>query len=182
MNGENKMKETLKKLMELKFETDCLVAKIESDSKEKAEKIRAQRTETLVDVVNDLCMLYQIAKEFKLTENGGFYRLETPIKSVAYQGYELEVILYDNCPHSFKISARKEEGYLIGWMGYDKEWKLCKEKGFPLSLDDNLSPYSKEVLNLINEWRNSYQEIENGLILECNNVIKNKLEKANRLL
>lgn len=178
------MKETLKKLMELKFETDCLIAKVESDSKERAEKIRKQRTETLVNVVDDLCALYQIAKEFKLTKEGGFCRLKTPIESVVYPGCTLEVILYDNCPHCFKISARKEkEGHGISWMGYDKEWKLCKEKGFLLLLDENLlSPYSKEVLNLIEEWKNYYQEIENGLILECNKVIKNKLEKANRLL
>lgn len=177
------MKETLKKLMELKFETDCIVTKIESDCKERAEKIRVQRTETLVNVVDDLCALYQIAKEFKLTENGGFYRLKTPIESVVYPGFEIEVIIFDNCPHSFKMSARKEkEGYGISWMGYDKEWKLCKEKGFPMSMSENLSPYSKEVLNLINKWRDFYQEIENGLILECDNVIKNKLEKANRLL
>lgn len=176
------MRETLKKLMELKFETDCLVAKIESDSKERAERIRVQRTETLVNVVDDLSVLYQIAKEFKLTESGGFYRLKTPIKSVVYPRCELEVILYDSCPHSFKISARKEEGYLIGWMGYDKEWGLCKEKGFPLSVGENLSQYSKEVLNLIKEWREHYREIEDGLILDCNKVIKNKLEKVNALI
>lgn len=173
------MKETLKKLMELKFETDCLVAKIEADSKE---NIRTQRTETLLNVVEDLCNLYQIAKEFQLTENGGFYKLRTPIKSVIYEGFDLDVILYDNQPHSFKISAIKQDRSLINGMGYDKEWRLCKEKGFPLSMGDNLSPYSKEVLNLMNEWRKSYQEIEDGLILDCNNVIKNKLRKANVLL
>lgn len=176
------MKEALKKLMELKFETDCLIAKIESDSKERAEKIRIQRTETLLSVVDDLYNLNQMAKEFQLTENGGFHRLKTPIKSVIYEGYNLDVILYDNQPHSFKISAIKQDGNLISSMGYSKEWKLCKEKGFPFSLDENLSSYSKEVLNLIEEWKNHYQEIENGLILDCNNVIKNKLEKANRLL
>lgn len=176
------MKETLKKLIELKFETDCLVAKIESDSKERAEKIRVQRTETLVNVVDDLCTLYQIAKEFKLTENGGFYRLKTPIKSVIYEGYNLDVILYDNQPHSFKISAIKQDENLISGMGYSEEWKLCKEKGFPLIVGENLSSYSKEVLNLMNEWRKSYQEIEDRLILDCNNVITNKLRKANVLL
>lgn len=176
------MKETLQKLMELKFETDCLVAKIEADSKKRAENIRTQRTETLLNVVEDLCNLYQIAKEFQLTENGGYYALRTPIKSVIYEGFDLEVILYDNQPHSFKISAIKQDRSLISGMGYSKEWKLCKEKGFPLSMGDNLSSYSKEVLNLMNEWRKSYQEIEDGLILDCNNVIKNKLRKANALL
>lgn len=176
------MKEALKKLMELKFETDCIVVKIESASKERAEKIRVQRTETLMNVVDDLSVLYQIAKEFKLTENGGYYALKTPIKSVVYPGFEIEVIFYDNRPHSFKISARKEDGHSIISMGYGKEWGLCKEKGFPLSVGENLSPYSKEVLNLIEEWREHYQEIENGLILDCNKVIKNKLEKANALI
>lgn len=176
------MKETLKKLMELKFETDCLVAKIESDSKERAEKIRVQRTETLMNVVDDLSVLYQIAKEFKLTENGGFYRLKTPIKSVIYEGFNFDVILYDNQPHSFKISSIKQNGNLISGMGYSEEWKLCKEKSFPLTVGETLSLYSKEVLNLMTEWRKSYQEIEDGLILDCNNVIKNKLRKANALL
>lgn len=177
------MKEALQKLMELKFETDCLVAKIEADSKKRAENIRTQRTETLINVVDDLCNLYQIAKEFQLTENGGFYRLKTPIKSVIYEGFNLDVILYNNSPHTFKISARRErEKYYISWMGYDKEWKLCKEKGFPLSVGENLSLYSKEVLNLMSEWKKCYQDIEDGLILDCNQVIKNKLEKANSLL
>lgn len=176
-----KMNETLQRIIDLKLETDSLIAKLEADSRKKAEKIRIQRTEALLKMVDDLCCLYQIAKEFKLTEDGGFYRLKTPIKSVVYPGFELEVILYNNCPHHFKISARKQNGNLISWMGYSEEWTLSKEKGFPLSMGEK-SSYCTEVLNLLEEWKNAYQMIEAGLLSDCNVIIQRKLEYANILL
>lgn len=176
------MKEKLQKLIELKFETDSIISKIEVDNKKIAEKIKAQRTEILSKIVDDLSCIYQVAKEFKLTESGGFYRLKTPIQSIVYPEYKLDIILYDNCPHRFRISARKQDGYLISWMGYSEEWGLTKEKGFPLIVDKRLSPYSTEVLNLMEKWENTSQAIEEGLVLDCNTIIQRKLEYANTLL
>lgn len=137
---------------------------------------KVQRTELLHSVCNDLNNLALVAKELGLTSIGGFYRLRTPIDSVVYKKSKIEVVIYDNNLNRYRIDSIQQDGNLISWMGYDKEWWLSSNKEFPLMIED--TDYVKDVLELITNWKTSYDEIERNLVEDCHKILRKSFESC----
>lgn len=170
---------SLKELSELKLQLEETMQKVEENYLSKAEIVREQRTTKLENTVNSLKEIYKVAKQYGLTERGGFYRLKTDIDPVIYPDGKLHISLNDDLKHGFGIGTKKASGSYYGYFG---EWSILIHDKFPIEKLEGLSDYSKEVLNLIENWDTHYPETEKMFIEDCHKSLVSDIDKMKKML